>query len=215
MLYRPESRLEWVYAGVVVAQAIVSLAIEGYNSWLSNLLHNTTNTENRTLFQIFNDSLTEDTSQSRYDPAATIPTLLSILIFAWLYLLILLYDTLATRNIYQTMTLSAYSLVIVLILGLQLGQLSEAVSELAMRGLIDFSLWQTAQPMLIASIVIPSILVCVQLGLTFQLRKVFAGVVLKQLEADVRLRRYYRRVEVSLLYFSIRLSVYSECLLTP
>lgn len=168
--------------------------------------------ENRVLFQLFSDSVIE-TGPSRSNPASTIVTFLSVLIFAWLYLLMLLYDTLATRNIYQTVALTAYSLVIVLTLGLQLSQIEDTIISLRMLNAIASDTTFIAGELLIAAITIPGVLICVQLGLTVQLRKVFGGVILKQLEADVRLRGYYRWVEVSIVCLGVCKPLRTECLL--
>lgn len=139
-------------------------------------------------------------SHSRFTFVAVVPTLLAILIFAWLYLLVLLYDTLATRNIYQTIALPVYSIAIVLILTIQLNQLQDAFQELLMLGLIDITIWPSVYAMLVAAITIPAVLVCFQIALTIQLRKTFGGVILKQFDADARLRGYYRWFEVSVSF---------------
>lgn len=115
----------------------------------------------------------------------------------------LLYDTLATQNIYQTVGLFIYSVVVVTLLSVQLSSLSDTTQSgndgQSAGGSSDTGsqVWSTIGPPLLANIITTAVLICCQAGLTFPLRRVFGGVVLKQFNADMSLRHHFRWVEVS------------------
>lgn len=121
-----------------------------------------------------------------------------------MYLLVLLYDTLATRNIYQIMSLPIYSLVVIIVLVMQAEQVHSLLVEMAERQSFDMALWGAVHRLLISASIAPAIMIIPQVVLTIHLRQVFGGDILEQLNAglglrrDVSLRRDLRWVEVSL-----------------
>lgn len=117
--------------------------------------------------------------------------MLAILIFAWTYVLILLYDMMASRNIYQAILLQVYTITIIILLLLQDDQTK--TSTLLH---ITPQLRQRAKPLMIANASVTALLFFLQVYLTVQLRKTFSGEIFKRFDADLRLRKRFRWVEV-------------------
>jgi len=125
-------------------------------------------------------------------------TMLIILCIAWIYLLILLYDTLATKNIYQALALPLYAIVVVVLLVVQVERLKDPNlwgGEKSRAALM--ACWRSVKWILLANPIVTGILVSAQTILAWKLRKYFGGAIFEHLDADVTLHKRFRWVQVS------------------
>ena len=127
-------------------------------------------------------------------------TMLIILLIAWIYLLVLLYDTLATKNIYQALALPLYAIVIIVLLSVEVAEISN-VSGDVMRydTALGIPVWtySTTRSVSVAKATVTGVLVFGQTVVAWQLRKYFGGAIFEHLDADVTRRKYFLWVQVS------------------
>ncbi|KAK7927109.1 hypothetical protein PG985_004107 [Apiospora marii] len=157
--------------------------------------------------------VTNQTLQYRYvlatvendlDPTAvgileghTVPSYCSLFIFAFIYELILVYDTLRLNSMIQLVGLCIYNFLLLLYAAVQPRTIGKALKVLANAKNMDITpllkpgrnTWHRVQPALIIIVVDQTIATAALLFLTYKLRSEFAWVVYKILNADLSMRR--------------------------
>jgi hypothetical protein len=133
----------------------------------------------------------------------TIPTYLALLIFAFVYQLILVYDALASKNTIQIIGLCAMNLAIMVYTAIQIDQINEAADSLLDLHFIHPEYWDVVKPYLYS---LPCITALGSILLSFIAWKLygeFAWTIYKQISADLRLKRRYLvyQIYIALLKF--------------
>ncbi len=122
----------------------------------------------------------------------SIPTFLTLFIFAFLYELVLVWDALRMKNTIQIIGICIANLAFLIFTAIQIEQIENTVLILDAAGMVNVSnLWQTVRPFLTA---IPCIIAAASLSMFFtawKLYQVFAWDILKQIGADYRMKKRF------------------------
>lgn len=145
------------------------------------------------------DFTTDQLLNSQYK---TIPTFLTLFVFAFIYELILVWDALRVKNTIQVIGICVCNPALLAYAALQIDQIGNAIDTLESRGVIkpnamgDHDVWDLCRPYLIA---IPCIIAVCTLALAFmswKLYKEFAWDILKQIGADYRMKKRFLHYQV-------------------
>jgi hypothetical protein len=128
--------------------------------------------------------------------AKSIPTTLSLLIFAFIYQLVLVYDALKNQNTIQVIGLVIMNFGIVIYTGIQKDQVYQSYTELLKINFIPKDYWSevsgavTALPCLIALFTI------IMAFIAWKLYQEFGWKIYKQIGADLRMKRRFLLYQV-------------------
>ncbi|KAJ9158518.1 Acyl-CoA N-acyltransferase [Coniochaeta hoffmannii] len=132
----------------------------------------------------------------------TIPTFLTLFVFAFIYELILVWDALRSKNTIQIIGLCICNPALLAYTALQIDQIGNAIDFLEAHNAIqpnalgEHDVWSTCRPFLIA---IPCIIAVATLALAYiswQLYKEFAWDILKQIGADYRMKKRFLHYQI-------------------
>lgn len=140
----------------------------------------------------------------------TIPTYLTLFIFAFVYQLVLVYDSLRLKNTIQVIGLCIYNLGLLIYAAVQYDQIKEAIFALSAKSYIipDSPVWATVSPFLIAVPCIIALGTVVLSGIAWKLYEEFAWTIYKHISADLRMKRRFLTFQVRPL--SAGLTVYQS-----
>jgi hypothetical protein len=137
----------------------------------------------------------DDQLNSQYK---TIPTFLTLFVFAFVYELILVWDALRVKNTIQVIGLCVCNPALLAYTALQIDQIGNAIAFLEANGAMqDHDVWTKCRPFLIA---IPCIIAVCTVALAYiswHLYKEFAWDILKQIGADYRMKKRFLHYQVS------------------
>lgn len=183
MVYLPSTPWTWCFLIIAFVESVVVLGFEGFvfATFQNNIVPNTINP-----------------SQVR-----TIPTYLTLFIFAHIFLIGLVYDALRLKNTIQVIGLCIFNGALLIYAAIQMDQIREANEYLRERQLAKRDIWGDIQPFLIA---IPCVLgLCTVLMsiVAWKLYDEFAWTIYKHISADLRMKRRYLtfQIFVALLKF--------------
>jgi hypothetical protein len=128
--------------------------------------------------------------------AKTIPTFLSLYLFGFVYLLVLVYDALRLKNTIQIIGICLCNIGLLIYGAVQIQQIQQAVEVLMLQEVIDRHVWAETKPFLIA---IPCIVALGSLFMAFiawKLYDEFAWTIYKHISADLRMKRRYLTYQV-------------------
>lgn len=138
-----------------------------------------------------------------------IPTYLTLFIFAFVYQLVLVYDSLRLKNTIQVIGLCLYNLGILIYSSVQVNQIRDAVFELYFSSPSYLPegqlLWPVIHPYLIAVPVIIGLGTAVMTVIAWKLYDEFAWTIYKHISADLRMKRRF-------LTFQVRRRIYCNYL---
>ncbi|KAK5950687.1 hypothetical protein OHC33_008354 [Knufia fluminis] len=181
----PKSKWVWAFILISLAQAAVVLAFEIY------------------IFVTFQAGLEDDVDDvnDKDDYSTTIPTFLTLYIFAFVYQLVLVWDALRMKNTIQIIGLVGLNVGLLIYGSVQVGQLHEAVNRPGAK--IVKGTYEGTRPLLIS---IPCILAFFTICMAFVAYKLyneFAWTIYKHISADLRMKRRYLtyQIYISLLKF--------------
>ena len=128
----------------------------------------------------------------------TIPTYLILFIFAFVYQLVLVYDSLRLKNTIQVIGLCIYNLGILIYAAVQLDQIKKAIFQLESKNYVlpGSQVWSQVQPFLVA---VPCVIAAVTLVMSFiawKLYDEFAWTIYKHISADLRMKRRFLTFQV-------------------
>ncbi|CAM1504477.1 Fc.00g020680.m01.CDS01 [Cosmosporella sp. VM-42] len=140
----------------------------------------------------------DDKVQSQYK---TIPTFLTLFIFGFLYLLILVWDALRMKNTIQVIGVCIADLALMVYTAIQVDQIQEAITILDQHGalktdLVPKELWGDIKPYLVA---IPAIIAFCTVAMSFvswKLYQEFAWDILKNIGADYRMKKRFLHYQI-------------------
>ena len=134
-------------------------------------------------------------------PKRTIPTFLTLFIFAFLYELVIVWDALRMKNTIQVIAVCIANLAFLVYTALQVDQIQTAMGLLADNGALkpeSRDIWVELKPYLVA---IPCIIAVGTLAMGFiawRLYQEFAWDIIKHIGADYRMKRRFLHYQVSI-----------------
>lgn len=146
------------------------------------------------VFAKFQTSLTNNKIPQDNPQSQTIPTFLTLYIFAFLFQLLLVFDALRAKNTIQVIGLCMFNAALLLYAAIQYTQIQDAVGSLPPA--IEHGVWIALKPYLVA---VPSI---IALGLAlmsvaaWKLYDEFAWTIYKEISADLKMKRRYLTYQV-------------------
>lgn len=198
MVYRPTTVWSWSFLVLAFVQSCAVLAFEGYvfAKFQSNLeLDNITSLEPKS-------SSNEDVIAVEYQKAQTrtIPTYLTLFIFAHIFLVALCYDALRLKNTIQVMGICIFNLALLLYAAIQMDQIGDANRALAtedtVKPLRKGDIWPQIRPLLIiipCLIALSTILMAI---VCWKLYDEFAWRIYKHISADLRMKKRYLTFQI-------------------
>ncbi|KAL2756566.1 hypothetical protein ACRALDRAFT_2101535 [Sodiomyces alcalophilus JCM 7366] len=166
---------------ITLLQALICMAFEAY------------------VFGIFQTSLADEQKPETESQRRTIPTFLTLFIFAFLYELIVVWDALRMKNTIQIIGVCIANLAIMIYAAIQIEQIQIAVEEMEAAGALvrgRKDMWNDMRPFLIA---IPCIFSAGTIAMSFvawKLYQVFAWDILKTIGADYRMKQRFLHYQV-------------------
>ncbi|KAL2270840.1 hypothetical protein VTJ83DRAFT_211 [Remersonia thermophila] len=176
-----------LFFGVVGLQALVCVAMESY------------------VFGRFQFSLEYQDDESLTDHLRsqyrTIPTFLTLFIFGFLYILVLAWDALRLKNTIQIIGLCLANLALFVYTILQIDQIDESIDTLVAAGAlkpnrVDRDVWALIRPFLIAVPAVVGATTVAMTALAWQLYREFAWDILKQIGADLRMKKRFLHYQI-------------------
>ncbi|KFY21662.1 hypothetical protein V493_07221 [Pseudogymnoascus sp. VKM F-4281 (FW-2241)] len=186
-MYIPNTLWTWAFLVATVVQAVVVLGLECY------------------IFARFQKALTPDLPS--VPKVKVIPTYLTLFIFAFVYQLVLVYDSLRLKNTIQVIGLCLYNLGILIYSAVQVSQIKEAVWDLYLSSPSYLEegqlLWPVIHPHLIAVPVVIGVGTVVMSAIAYKLYGEFAWTIYKHISADLRMKRRFLtfQIYIALLKF--------------
>ena len=129
----------------------------------------------------------------------SIPTTLSLLIFAFLYELVLVYDALSNQNTIQVIGLVMMNFGIVIYTGIQKDQVYQSYTELQKLHFIPVDYWSEVQGALTALPCLIALFTIIVAFLAWKLYQEFGWKIYKQIGADLRMKRRFLVYQVCLV----------------
>ncbi|KAF2664114.1 hypothetical protein BT63DRAFT_101174 [Microthyrium microscopicum] len=194
-MYLPTSKWTWSFLAVTLLQAIIGLALEGY------------------IFGLFNSQLLPEArnplSADKGNYTKAIPTDLSLLIFAFVYQLVLVYDALRSQNTIQVIGLVVMNLGIVVYCALQKEQVYQAAFNLNRQNFLPMSYWDQVDAYLTALPCVVALGSALLGFIAWKLYGEFGWNIYKQIGADRRMKNRYMiyQIYIALLKFDFFLFV--------
>lgn len=186
MVYLPSTPWTWCFLIIAFVESVIVLGFEGF------------------VFATFQNNIIykehENPPQTR-----TIPTYLTLFIFAHLFLIGLVYDALRLKNTIQVIGLCIFNGALLIYAAIQMDQIREAneflldhVPQIARR-----DIWGDIQPFLIAIPCVLGLCTILMSIVAWKLYDEFAWTIYKHISADLRMKRRYLtfQIFVALLKF--------------
>ncbi|KAF2424952.1 hypothetical protein EJ08DRAFT_663828 [Tothia fuscella] len=190
-LYIPNSLWTWSFLAISITQAGIALGLEGY------------------VFANFQSHLRGAWREAGGSEVKTIPTYLSLLIFAFVYQLVLVYDALANKNTIQVIGLCIMNLGILVYTAIQIDQIKDATAALTTKNMIWPEFWPSVKSFLFASPCVIALGTVLLSYVAWKLYDEFAWSIYKQISADLRLKRRFLvyQIYIALLKFDFFLFI--------
>lgn len=127
----------------------------------------------------------------------TIPTFLTLYIFAFLFQLLLVFDALRAKNTIQVIGLCMFNAALLLYAAIQLTQIRDAVHSLTAHKFLADGVWSAVKPYLIAVPCIIALGLVLMSAAAWKLYDEFAWSIYKEIvSADLKLKRRYLTYQV-------------------
>ena len=148
------------------------------------------------VFAKFQTSLRENGDKKSYPESQTIPTFLTLYIFAFLFQLLLVFDALRAKNTIQVIGLCMFNAALLLYAAIQLTQIRDAVGVLAVAKKIEPGVWSAVKPYLVAVPCIIALGLVLMSVAAWKLYDEFAWTIYKEISADLKMKRRYLTYQV-------------------
>lgn len=183
MVYMPSTPWTWAFLLIAFVESVIVLGFEGF------------------IFATFQNNLGE--GDNRLPEAKTIPTYLTLFIFAHVFLIVLVYDALRLKNTIQIIGLCLFNGAMLIYAAIQMGQIKEANDELGANYPHWKNIWPDIQPFLIAIPCVIGLCTVLMSIVAWKLYDEFAWTIYKHISADLRMKRRYLtfQIFVALLKF--------------
>ncbi|KAF2155264.1 hypothetical protein K461DRAFT_292137 [Myriangium duriaei CBS 260.36] len=190
-MYYPHSTWTWTFFLIVVGQAVIGLALEGYVFGR--------------FLMVFNGRSFNGGDQHGQQAAniRSIDTYLSLFIFGFLYQIALTWDALRLKNTIQVIGLCLYNVGLMIYAIVQTIQIQDAVDVLVEQQSINFSLWNALKPYMITVPCIIALATVLMSIVAWKLYDEFSWSIYKHISADLSLKRRYLvyQIYITLLKF--------------
>ncbi|KAL7271878.1 hypothetical protein RUND412_005333 [Rhizina undulata] len=200
MIYRPNTPWSWTFLLLAVVQTCAVLSFEGY---VFARFHN-----NLFIPDIMKYGDTSQQAQTR-----TIPTYLTLFIFAHIFLVVLCYDALRLKNTIQVIGICIFNAAMLVYAAIQMDQIKEANNALMALGVetefaagtdksgqptpaVQQNIWPAIQPSLIAIPCIIALSTVLMSLVCWKLYDEFAWTIYKHISADLRMKRRYLTFQI-------------------
>ncbi|KAF8474282.1 hypothetical protein BDZ91DRAFT_789898 [Kalaharituber pfeilii] len=188
MVYLPNTPWTWSFLTIALLESAIILGFEGF------------------VFATFQNNIIYRSGVNNPPQTRTIPTYLTLFIFAHIFLIGLVYDALRLKNTIQVIGLCLFNGALLIYAAIQMDQIQEAnvyLLQYKPEPLAKEDIWPKIQPFLIA---IPCVLgLCTVLMsiVAWKLYDEFAWTIYKHISADLRMKRRYLtfQIFVALLKF--------------
>lgn len=179
----PSTPWTWAFLLIAFVESVIVLGFEGF------------------IFATFQNNLGE--GDNRLPEAKTIPTYLTLFIFAHVFLIVLVYDALRLKNTIQIIGLCLFNGAMLIYAAIQMGQIKEANDELGANYPHWKNIWPDIQPFLIAIPCVIGLCTVLMSIVAWKLYDEFAWTIYKHISADLRMKRRYLtfQIFVALLKF--------------
>lgn len=140
----------------------------------------------------------DDNLNSQYK---TIPTFLTLFLFAFIYEMVLVWDALRVKNTIQVIGLCVCNTALLAYTALQIDQIGNAIDFLERNGAIEPTpaqgdVWSQCRPFLIAIPIVIAICTMAMSFISWHLYKEFAWDILKQIGADYRMKKRFLHYQI-------------------
>lgn len=132
-------------------------------------------------------------------PLRSIPTFLTLFIFGFLYLLVLVWDALRMKNTIQVIGVCLANLAMMVYTAIQIDQIRDAINKISQAGVLlttPDDLWNDCRPLLFTIPIIVSICTLGMAFVSWKLYQEFAWDILKQIGADYRMKRRFLHYQI-------------------
>ncbi|KAI6365962.1 hypothetical protein MCOR25_005197 [Pyricularia grisea] len=132
-------------------------------------------------------------------PLRSIPTFLTLFIFGFLYMLVLVWDALRMKNTIQVIGVCIANLAMMVYTAIQIDQIHDAIVLLEKAGILTTTtkdLWDDCRPLLFTIPVIVSVCTLGMAFVSWKLYQEFAWDILKQIGADYRMKRRFLHYQI-------------------
>lgn len=158
------------------------------------------------VFAKFQTSLTNNENLQDNPESQTIPTFLTLYIFAFLFQLLLVFDALRAKNTIQVIGLCMFNAALLLYAAIQFTQIRDAVGSLAVKHKIEGGVWIAVKPYLVAVPCIIALGLALMSVAAWKLYDEFAWTIYKEISADLKMKRRYLTYQVR-MYDEIPIAV--------
>lgn len=148
------------------------------------------------VFAKFQTSLTNNEDTKEKPESQTIPTFLTLYIFAFLFQLLLVFDALRAKNTIQVIGLCMFNAALLLYAAIQFTQIRDAVGTLAIDKNIEGGVWNAVKPYLVAVPCIIALGLALMSVAAWKLYDEFAWTIYKEISADLKMKRRYLTYQV-------------------
>lgn len=148
------------------------------------------------VFAKFQTSLTNNENTKGNPESQTIPTFLTLYIFAFLFQLLLVFDALRAKNTIQVIGLCMFNAALLLYAAIQYTQIRDAVGSLAFQHKIKDGVWIAVKPYLVAVPCIIALGLALMSVAAWKLYDEFAWTIYKEISADLKMKRRYLTYQV-------------------
>jgi hypothetical protein len=186
MVYIPSTPWTWSFLIIAFLESVVVLGFEGF------------------VFATFQNNIQKkEGSDTVPSQARTIPTYLTLFIFAHVFLIGLVYDALRLKNTIQVIGLCFFNGALFIYAAIQMDQIREANDYLEADNRSRRNIWPDIQPFLIAIPCVLGLCTILMSIVAWKLYDEFAWTIYKHISADLRMKRRYLtfQIFVALLKF--------------
>lgn len=150
------------------------------------------------VFAKFQTSLINNDNPKENPESQTIPTFLTLYIFAFLFQLLLVFDALRAKNTIQVIGLCMFNAALLLYAAIQYTQIRDAVGTLAANETkkIKDGVWNAVKPSLVAVPCIIALGLALMSVAAWKLYDEFAWTIYKEISADLKMKRRYLTYQV-------------------
>lgn len=138
----------------------------------------------------------ETSKKNDHPETQTIPTFVTLYIFAFLFQLLLVFDALRAKNTIQVIGLCMFNAALLLYAGIQLTQIQDAIDSLEKQRMINVGVWSSVKPYLIAVPCIIALGFFLMSVAAWKLYDEFAWTIYKEISADLKMKRRYLTYQV-------------------
>ncbi|OSS43579.1 hypothetical protein B5807_11775 [Epicoccum nigrum] len=189
-MYKPRTNVEYAYLGVTASQAIGTsileiMVLQRYFSWINDVVW-------------------------QGPTSYVVPVHFALFVFGNLYMAVLAFDALRTRNNLQLFGICIFNMGVFTFAVMRINQthvISQTLPDNIAAGnkpfVKDVPFWSKVQPALIVNAIIPGVCMIASWLLTFKLNREFAWAIYRHISGSLSIRRKYLTYQVLLVVMKL------------